>query len=242
MTAHARPGGRWAWPIVLAALAILVGLGLWQLDRLAWKQDLVATLEQRTGAEPLALPAAAQDQDLAELEYRPLRVEGRYLHDRELFLVSRTREGEVGLHLVTPFRLRDGRTLLIDRGWLPAEARDPASRPDSLLAGEVAQVGLVRRGGWAGSSWLRPANDPAGNQWLWLDLLAMAEAAGLERPITSFYLSALPGQHPGAWPEGGRTQVALRNDHLEYALTWFALAGVLLAVFLAWRRRPKAKL
>ncbi|MEX0758518.1 MAG: SURF1 family cytochrome oxidase biogenesis protein, partial [Tistlia sp.] len=153
-------------------------------------------------------------------------------------LVSRTREGVVGLHLVTPFRLADGRTLLIDRGWLPPEALAPESRPESLLEGEVSQVGLVRLGGWSGSAWLEPTNDPAGNRWLWLDLPAMAAAAGLERPITDFYLAALPGQHPGIWPEGGRTRIAISDNHLEYALTWFALAVVLLAVFLVWRRRP----
>ena len=99
------------------------------------------------------------------------------------------------------------------------------------------QVGLLRRGGWQGSSWLRPINKPSDNQWVWLDLPRMAEAAGLERPITDFYLSALPDQHPGPWPEGGRTRIALKNDHLEYALTWFSLAVVLLVVFLVWRRR-----
>lgn len=235
-----RPGGPWAWPVVLVALAILVGLGTWQLQRLDWKQELIATLAERTAAEPSPLPERLPE-DPSALEYRPLRVEGRYLHDRSLHLVSRTRDGAVGLHLVTPFRLADGRTLLIDRGWLPAEALDPARRPDSLLEGAVVQVGLVRRGGWAGSDWLRPVNDAAGNHWLWLDLPAMAAAADLERPITAFYLSALPGQHPGAWPEGGRTQVALRNDHLQYALTWFALAAVLLTVFLVWRRRPRGR-
>lgn len=237
MTARtSSPGGRWAWPIILTALAILVGLGVWQLQRLAWKEDLIARLEARTAAAPVPLPATLPA-DLSELEYRPIRVEGRYLNDRELRLVLRTRDGQVGLHIVTPFRLTDGRTILIDRGWIPRDAEAPQARRAGLIEGATTQVGLARLGGWQGSSWFEPANDPAGNQWLWLDLPAMAEAADLERPVTGLYLSALPDQHAGAWPVGGRTRVALRNDHLEYALTWFALAAVMLVVFLLWRRR-----
>lgn len=234
-TDRPRPGGRWAWLIVLPAVALLAGLGAWQLDRLAWKQGLITRLEQRTVMEPVPLPSEVADAEA--LEFRPLRVVGHYLHDRELRVVARTREGVVGEHLVTPFRLTDGRTLLIDRGWLPHEAVDPAARPESLLEGEVAQVGLARLGGWHGSAWFRPTNDPGANRWLWFDLAAMAEAAGLERPITDLYLSALPEQHPGAWPEGGRTRVALPNDHLQYAVTWFGLAAVLLVLFVLWRRR-----
>lgn len=238
--AEPRRGSRWAWPVVLAALAVMVGLGVWQLQRLAWKQGLIARLEQRTAAAPVPLPPGLDASDPAAieaLEFRPVEVTGRYLNDRELHLLARTRDGEVGQHVVTPFRLADGRTLLIDRGWVPADAVEPAARQDGLLEGEATQVGLLRRGGWQGSDWLRPTNKPQANQWLWLDLPAMAEAAGLERPVTGFYLSALPGQHPGRWPEGGRTRVQLKNDHLQYALTWFSLAVVLLVVFLVWRRR-----
>lgn len=238
--AEPRRTSRWAGPLVLGALAIMVGLGVWQLQRLAWKQELIARLEERTSAAPQPLPPEFDASDpgaLDALEYRPIEVAGRYLNDRELHVLARTRDGEVGQHVVTPFRLDDGRTLLIDRGWVPRGAVEPAGRQDGLLQGETTQVGLLRRGGWQGSDWLRPVNKPEANQWLWLDLPAMAEAAGLERPVTGFYLSALPDQHPGRWPEGGRTRVQLRNDHLEYALTWFSLAVVLLVVFLVWRRR-----
>ncbi len=221
---------------MLAALALLVGLGVWQLQRLEWKQGLIARLEERTSAPPLGLDEALAA-GVEAAEYRPVTVEGRYLHDRELHVLSRTLDGEVGQHVVTPFRLDDGRTLLIDRGWLPETHLDPDSRAEGLPRGRVVQTGLLRRGGWQGSSWFRPVNKPEANQWLWLDLPRMAEAAGLERPVTGFYLSALPGQHAGEWPVGGRTRVALKNDHLSYAITWFGLAGALLAVFLLWRRR-----
>ncbi|SME94648.1 surfeit locus 1 family protein [Tistlia consotensis] len=231
-----RPGGPWAWPIVLAALALLVGLGVWQLQRLSWKEGLIARLQERTTQAPAPLPQPLPA-DVAALEYRPFRVQGHYLNDKELHLASRTRDSQVGLHVVTPFRLDDGRTLLIDRGWLPPDKLDPATRQDGLLQGEATQVGLLRRGGWHGLKWFQPVNEPAKNQWLWLDLPAMAQVAGLEQPITDFYLEALPDQHPGAWPVGGQTRVTLRNDHLQYALTWFSLAVVLLIVFLVWRRK-----
>jgi len=89
--------------------------------------------------------------------------------------------------------------------------------------------------------WLEPANDPAGNLWIWLDLPAMAAAAKLERPVTELYLAALPGQHPGRYPLGGATRLELRNDHLQYALTWFSLAGILLVITLILIfRRPRS--
>lgn len=225
------------WPTLFAlpTLIVLLGLGTWQLERRAWKMDLITALDARITAAPVELPQPLDD--LAAFEYRPVTLHGSYLHDHELYLGARPYKGTVGQHVVTPFRLDDGRLVLIDRGWIPDPLRDPATRRDSAPAGPVTQEALVRRGGWKGSSWFQPANDAAGNLWLWMDLPAMAKAAGLEGLETGFYLEARAGQHPGTYPVGGQTRVVLRNDHLQYALTWYALAVVLLIIYLLFHRR-----
>jgi surfeit locus 1 family protein len=224
-------------PILLTVLmvAVLLGLGVWQLQRLEWKTDLIAELEQRTAAAPISLTEALETPDA--VEYRPVRVTGRWLHDRTLHLVARTYRGAPGLHLVTPLRLSDGRSLLVDRGWVPLTHVDPARREAGRPEGIVTVVGLARLPGWTGSEFAKPENDPADNEWLWIDAEAMAAAVGLERPIADLYLSARDDQHPGDYPVGGRTRVELENNHLQYAITWFVLAAAAIVVFGLSQRR-----
>ena len=229
-----RPG---LWPTVLTlpALAILIGLGVWQLQRLDWKENLIARVEERMAQAPVSLPEGLSEGE--DLEYTPVVVEGRYLHERELYWGSRLRDGVVGFHVVTPFELVDGRQVLIDRGWVPRDRRDPETRGDGLVEGRQRVEGVLREGGWSGFPGFAPANDPDGNLWLWPDLEAMAEAAALENPVTGIYIDAAAGQHPGAYPVGGRTRVEFKNDHLSYAITWFGLAAGLAAVYLIFGLR-----
>lgn len=229
-----RPG---LWPtlLTLPALAVLLGLGVWQLQRLEWKEDLIARTQARLAETPAALPEDLSDPE--SLAYTPVVVEGRYLHGRELYFGSRVRDGVVGYHVVTPFELVDGRQLLINRGWVPPDHRDPEARPGGLPEGRVRIEGVLREGGWPGFPGFAPANDSEGNLWLWPDLPAMAETAGLARPVTTVYLDSAAGQHPGAYPIGGQTRLTFKNDHLQYALTWFGLAGALAAVYLIFGLR-----
>ncbi|MDH3475124.1 MAG: SURF1 family protein [Rhodospirillales bacterium] len=217
------------------ALAVLLGLGTWQVQRLQWKEALIAERQSRATAEPTAFPALVGDP--APLEFTRVRVTGRFLHDRELQLANRTYRKSVGIHVVTPLVLEDGRTLLVDRGWVPMDRRDPARRPEGQVEGPVTLEAMLRRGGWRGSAWLRPDNDPAGNTWLWLDLPAMAEAAGLEGAVTVLYLQAGPAANPGGLPKGGYGAANLRNDHLGYAVTWYALAAALVVIYLLFHTR-----
>lgn len=214
---------------------MLLGLGVWQLQRLEWKEDLIARIEARLDQAPIALPEAFSE--AADLTYMPVAVEGRYLHERELYWGSRLRDGELGFHVVTPFELTDGRQVLIDRGWVPRDRKDPETRREGLIEGCQRIEGLLRKGGWSGFPGFAPANDPDANLWLWPDLDAMAAAAGLSRPVTGAYIDAAAGQHPGDFPEGGRTRVAFKNDHLSYAITWFGLAAGLAAIYLLFGLR-----
>lgn len=219
------------WPtlVTLAALAGLVALGTWQVQRLHWKEALIAELDARMRAPPAALPAEIADP--AALEYRPVRLVGRFLHGKELYLGARAREGRVGFHVVTPMELEDGRVVLVDRGWVPPERKAPATRTEGQVAGRVTLVGLPRRGGWKGLDLFRPDNQPERNLWLWMDLPAMAARAGLSGVVTELYVEAGPAPNPGGLPIGGQMRVELRNDHLQYAMTWYALAVALLVIY-----------
>jgi len=225
------------WPtlITVPMLVLLVGLGVWQLERLAWKEALIDERQSRSRQPAIALPADLEDP--ARLQYLPVRVRGRFRHDREFYLAARTFEGQVGLHVVTPLVLDDGRTLLVDRGWIPDDRRDPATRPDGQVAGEAELTGLVRRPGWTGMSWLQPDNQPQENLWFWVDPPLMAAAAGLDRAITEIYLDAGPAENPGGWPKGGQTRIDLPNDHLQYAITWFTLALSLAVIYVVYHLR-----
>ncbi len=239
MTAEAArtSGGRLGVSFTLFTLlmiAVAVGLGVWQLQRLSWKENLIADLQARSSGPAEALPPGAFDEEA--MLYRPYRLEGRLYPERSLNLLSRLNAGQPGRHIVTPLELEDGRVVLLDRGWVPLDwAPTGSSAPR-----DVTIDALVRRGGWRGSEWLKPANDPAGNAWVWLDLPAMAEAVGLPDVETALYFSARAEQEPGPYPLGGRTRVTLKNDHLEYALTWFGLALTFCVTYIVLKRRRAA--
>jgi surfeit locus 1 family protein len=240
LTLFGRPFRPRLWPtlIALPTFLVLLGLGLWQLDRLAWKQTLIDEIQARITAPPMALPADLGD---PALEFRRVDLVGHFLHERELYLPGKTYKGTYGQWVATPFVLGDGRTVIVNRGWVPEKYYKPESRAEGLLAGEVTVQGIVRLPGWQGWDSARPDNVPAANVWYYFDLPAMAQAAGLENPVTEVYVEALGDESTGLLPIGLDRRVELPNDHLQYAITWFALAVVLLAIYLAFHlRRPTA--
>ena len=218
-------------------LAALLGLGTWQVERLHWKEDLIAERQARGAAPAAALPARFDDP--GALAFTRVRVRGAFAHEREMYLAARSHAGRPGLHVVTPMTLEDGRGLLIDRGWVPDGRKDPATRPDGQVSGVVEVEGLLRTGGWTGPSWLVPENLPGENLWFWVDPPAMAAAAGLPRPVVEVYLDAGPAENPGGLPKGGQTRVQLPNDHLTYAITWFALAVALAVIYAIYHLRDE---
>lgn len=226
------------WATVAAApvFAALIGLGLWQLERMEWKNALVAQMQDRMSAPAMELPDPVRAPE--ELRFRRVELTGEFLHDRELYRAAQTHGNARGWDVIAPMRLRDGRTVLVNRGWVPTAKKPPDSRPEGLLEGPVTVEGIVRLGGWRGMDFVRPENDPEDNVWVWMDLPAMARAANLENPVTQVYVDAAEDQHPGQYPIGGQTRVNLRNQHLEYAITWFLLAAGLLGIYVLYHWRP----
>jgi len=241
-------------PLALAAffgfavlgIAVLTALGVWQLERRVWKLDLIERVEQRVHAAPVAAPGPAEWPAVtaARDEYRHVRVAGHFLNDKETLVQAVTDLGG-GFWVLTPLRTDEGFTVLVNRGFVPPERRDPARRPDGQIAGETTVTGLVRinepKGGF-----LR-TNDPVQDRWYSRDVPAIAAARGLG-DVAPYFIDADAGAGTGAGegpdglPRGGLTVLAFPNNHLVYALTWFGMALLLTGatIFTAreeWRAR-----
>ncbi len=222
------------WPTLftIPAVAALVALGVWQLERLSWKEELIGRLQARSTEAPVPLEGAGDDP--SALEFRRVTVTGTFLHDKELFLLDRSREGRPGLHVLTPLRRPDGGVVLVDRGWIPFERRDPATRREGQVSGVVTVEGIVRLA--KGPGLFTPDNEPDKNLWFYVDPVAMAQAIGVDR-LPPYYVLSADRNVPGGWPRGGQWRIDLRNDHLQYAITWFALAAALIVIYIAYHRR-----
>jgi len=193
------------------------GLGVWQVERRAWKLDLIARIEARTTATPVPLPPRSAWSD--DQAFRRVRVTGTLQNARETLVQAVTRLGP-GWWVMTPLRT-DDTILLVNRGFVPQDRRDPATRRPGQPAGPVTITGLLRSSE-PGGGFLR-SNDPAGDRWYSRDVAAIARARGLG-PVAPFFLDADAAANPGRLPVGGLTVIAFRNNHLVYALTWFALS------------------
>jgi surfeit locus 1 family protein len=229
------------WPTLFAlpALAVLIGLGAWQLQRKVWKDGLVAAIGERSSAAPVALgPRISALGERAE--YTRVRVSGRFLHaqERHLFMGA-------GWHVLTPLVTDDGAIVLVNRGIVPAELRLADRRAPGQVEGRVEIVGLVRSQERPGT--FTPPNDGPRNNWFWRDVEAMLQCwnapsisddcVALQRatPRYPFVIDAgAEPANPGGWPKGGVTNLAIANRHLEYAITWFGLAATLIGVFVAF--------
>jgi len=231
------------WPTVVSvpAFIILLGLGTWQVQRLHWKENLIAERTARTTAAPIALPQASEHLSpaaLDDLDFRRATATGEFRHDQEMYLAARTMEGAVGYQIVTPLQLADGSAVLVNRGWVPDIRKDPAKRADGQVSGTVTIDGAIRAPGV--QHWLQPDNEPERNIWFWNDLPAMAVHAGIPPDhLVPVFLEAGPAPNPGGLPIGGQTHVTLPNDHLQYAITWYALAVGLAVIFLVYHREQK---
>jgi len=231
--------GLWASALVaLPAFLILLGLGTWQMQRLEWKAQLLATIEARQAAAPIPLPAELDPEQLTTLSYRRVTVSGTFLHDRELLLLARTRKkigGAVGAHVLTPMVTTDGRAVLVNRGWVPHDSMAPTRRSQGQVQGQATVTGVLRTPPAPGP--FTPDNRPDVDEWYWIDLAAMATATALD--LLPVVVAADATANPGGLPIGGQTRLDVRNDHLQYALTWYSLAAGLAVIFVLYHRRER---
>jgi surfeit locus 1 family protein len=228
----------------LVALATFIGLGTWQIQRKAWKEGLIGDLEQRLTAPPQALPPQAQwpKLDPNSDEFRKVKFSATLVPGAEALVYAggsalRSDASGPGYWVFAPARLPSGDTVVVNRGFVPEGRQDPATRRAGELLGPVEMVGVLRwpepRGTFA------PADDRAKNLWFVRDQTAMAAAKGWG-PVAPFFIELESPQPPGGLPHPDTLKPNLRNEHLQYALTWYGLAAVVVAMFAFWLRSRRA--
>lgn len=224
------------WPKLLVATVALLflALGIWQFERRSAKLALIAAVEQRVHAPPVAAPGPAEWPRIgfARDAYRHVRVRGVFLHDRETLVQGTTRLG-TGYWVMTPLTTDAGWTVLVNRGFVAPENRVRAPRRAGEPNGGVTVTGLLRSSE-PGGGFLR-FNDAARDRWYSRDVAAIARARRLGA-VAPYFIDAEAASGDPRQPVGGLTVVTFANNHLQYALTWFALAGLaLVGAVRAWR-------
>ena len=216
--------------LCLPFFVLLVGLGVWQLERLQWKLGLIAQIQRNMHAPAISLDRAMQ-LGIDRAQYRRVAIRGRLDNGLEDFLYTTGPHGRPVYHVLTPLLTGSG-AVIVDRGYIPVSLREPASRRGSEPMGQVQFVGLLRMPDKPGI--FTPPPDLRDRVWFARDVEAMAGQDHL-RLAAPVVLEAVAASEQ-TWPRGGQTRVDLPNDHLQYALTWFLLAAALVVVYLAWHR------
>ncbi len=244
MTETRSPIRRLIAPAIASVImfAILVSLGLWQLQRLHWKEALIAQVDSRIHAAPIPAPgpSAWPSLDLAEADFTPVTVKGTFLTDKEALLYATLSEpkgpiGGVGWSVFVPLRTEEGWIVYVNRGFVPDERRDPKTRAEGQPTGPVSVTGLLRRPE-------RPMHlfgdgMSRDNQWFAREPVLFARGVGLPAgEVAPYSIDADATPNPGGLPQGGETNIVFPNNHLQYVITWFGLALALVGVFIAYAR------
>ncbi len=224
----------------LILLAGLIGLGSWQLDRKVWKEELIATLGQRLAAAPVALPSPQSWPSLEQAtdEFRRVQFRAAVAPGEEALVFTsgsafRPDVSGSGYWVFAPARLADGGVVVVDRGFVPEGRQDKATRAAGEIEGSVEMAGVMR---WPEqSAWFMPQPDPGHNLWFVRDPAAIARAKNWGE-VAPFFIELEGPVPPGGLPFPGPLRVELPNDHLQYAMTWFGLAAVLVVCFAFWLR------
>jgi surfeit locus 1 family protein len=236
------------WPslFAFAAFLVLIGLGTWQLERTAWKEGLVAALDQRLTAPPIALPAREHwaRLDPTHDEFRRVSLRAEFLRGQEgrVYTGGSALRDDIkapGYFAFAPARLADGSTVVINRGYVPNPHLDATLRPIGLSEAAIDIIGVIR---WPEPpSWFVTAHDLSQDLWFVRDQRAMAAAYGWGE-VAPFYIDQEAPVSAGGVPRPGPLTVNLRNEHLQYAMTWYGLAAVLAATFFFWTRSRRREI
>jgi cytochrome oxidase assembly protein ShyY1 len=229
--------------VALSVLIALIGLGLWQLERKAWKEALIDTLDRRLAADPVALPPREwwTQLDRANDEFRRVRLRAEFLPASE----GRVYTGGSGLRedikgpgyfAFAPTRLADGSVVVVNRGFVPNPRPDAQLAPIGLARGPLEIVGVMR---WSEPpGWFVSAYSAGEDLWFVRDHITMAARYGWGE-VAPFYIDQEAPVPAGGMPRPAPLKVSLRNEHLQYAFTWFGLATVLVVAFAFWARSAR---
>ncbi|XP_059148174.1 surfeit locus protein 1-like [Physella acuta] len=229
-------------PLLIIPLTAF-GLGTWQIFRREWKLGLIKELEEKMSAPPIPLPQNLEN--LEDMEYTKVTIRGRFDHSRELFIGPRSdyhsvetmggqeRAAKIGVHVVTPFKLSDrDETILVNRGHVTFKKRPPQLRMEGQIEDEVEITGVIRKNDKKSILDSDPLKD---GFWLSRNIDEMAEIAGTAKVfIDADFNSTVPGG-----PTGGQTTVEVRNEHMSYIITWYALSILTFYMWMRAYRRPR---
>ena len=216
-------------------LSILLTLCGWQIKRLFWKTELIETRIQRFESEPKKL---SNIKNPTEHEFKKVFVNGELINDIEFFMPALSKRGNNGFHILTPLRASNGKIYIYDSGWVPTFKKDKETRKENLVFGENLLEAVIRTPGRKGK--FQPENDEIGNYWFFVEPLKMERIAKMQFE-KAIYLEAV-NDGPNGFPLGGQTRIYIRNNHLQYAITWFLISCGLIGVFLAASIKKKLKL
>jgi surfeit locus 1 family protein len=225
--------------LTLFFFSVFTALGTWQVQRLHWKLDLIARVDARVHAPAAPAPAEADWPSVTaeKDEYRHVTATGRFLNDKEALVYAPTERG-AGYWVMTPLEENDGSIIFVNRGFVPLDRKDRASRMEGEPEGIVTVTGLLRINEPKGT--LLRSNAPDDDRWYSRDVEAMAASRGLG-DVAPFFIDADATPNPGGLPIGGLTIVEFRNSHLSYAITWYVMALMAIAggyIALRYRRNP----
>ena len=222
--------------MTIGAVVMMFGLGIWQVQRLAWKEGLIHNIEEAKAKPPIkGLPQTKEE--FEKLAFQRVQLEGEYLNDKEFHLAARYNNGVLGYHVLTPFKTTDGRYVLLNRGWVPTDKKDPAKRKEGQIEGNVSVITMVRTDRDRG--YFTPKNQIDRNIWFAKDVKEMGEFAHLD--LAPYALDVLYEKPPGGFPKPFDGNLKPRNDHFGYAITWFSIGIACLIISLTYHyRRPEA--
>ncbi len=230
--------------VMIVGITILCALGTWQVNRLYWKEALIAKVEQRTSLAPMEINNFLDRQMLEDnWPYSPVSAKGIYDHSKEVYFFTTSKTGRSGWNVHTPMLLDNGKYLIVNRGFVPYDMREPEKRIEGQVRGKQSITGFVRvpekevPNGWF------PENNPEKRELYWRDYDVFVDLMGKDenREFIPFFVDVNDAPNPGGWPKGGTTIISFPNSHLQYAVTWYGLALALLGVggFFLYSRRQK---
>jgi surfeit locus 1 family protein len=219
------------------AIIVLLVLGTWQVQRLQWKNNLMAAVNEKVVMPVMDLPLVVDNFD--DLQYRKVRIKGHFLNDKEvhLFVGAKEFKGNMGYDIITPFKREDGSVVLVDRGWVPYAKKLSENRPETIINGTVEIEGMLHKG--EVQKGFTPDNDVEKNLWYWIDVAEIEKHIGEKLP--NLYVRVLKKDDSNMLPIGGDEVIRHRNDHLQYAITWYSFAVILLGIYIIYHRKGSAK-
>ena len=225
--------------ISLLAFVFLMSLGNWQMDRLEWKNSLMSRVDARLQSPSIPIPPAQTWGELSEIDYdyRRVHLQGRFDHSQELYWYAGAFQGRTGVQVITPFSLEGGDIILVNRGFVPDELREPSQRSVGQVNGMVTVTGVMR---WPSLRSRFDAEDVLSQRlWFVKDLTSMADFLAIKS--APFFVELDTASSVSGGPIGGQTRVSFSNRHLEYALTWYGLGVTLVIIFILWQILPSRR-